>query len=220
MVVFLLTACVTSTTTTSAKFEETDDAAMQNYNLGARYYQNGNFNIARERLERAVELDPKLEQAHFMLALTYEQLGNPRLATQHYEEAVRVGPNSYDARNAYAVFLCRQQQYDDAVKQFNKAFKVAENDTRYVMYTNAGACMTQKPDYEKAEAYFREALGERPSHPEALIQLSALKFKTNECLQSRAFLQRFLTNNKTTSGVLYLGVQIEECLEDERVATD
>jgi len=220
IVIILLTGCVTSTTTTSAKFEETDDAAMQNYNLGARYYQNGSYNIARERLERAIELDPKLEQAHFMLALTYEQLDNTRLATKHYEEAVRVAPNSYDARNAYAVFLCRQQEYDDAEKQFDKLFKISINDSRFVMYTNAGACMTQKPDYEKAEEYFREALREKPTHPEALIQLSALKFKTKECLPSRAFLQRFLTSNKTSPGVLYLGMQIEECLEDERAATD
>jgi len=150
IVIILLTGCVTSTTTTSAKFEETDDAAMQNYNLGARYYQNGSYGIAKERLERALELDPKLEQAHFMLALTYEQLDNNRLAAKHYKEAVRVAPNSYDARNAYAVFLCRQREYDDAEKHFDKAFKISENDSRFVMYTNAGACMTQKPDYEKA----------------------------------------------------------------------
>ena len=110
IVIFLLTGCVTSSTTSSVKFEESDDAAMQNYNLGARYYQNGNYGIAKDRLERALELDPKLEQAHFMLALTYEQLGNYRLASEHYEQAVRVAPKSYDARNAYAVFLCRQQQ--------------------------------------------------------------------------------------------------------------
>ena len=220
IVIILLTGCITSTTTSSAKFEETDDAAMQNYNLGARYYQNGSFHIARERLERALELDPKLEQAHFMLALTYEQLDSTRLATEHYEEAVRIAPNSYDARNAYAVFLCRKQEYGDAEKQFDKLFKISDNDSRFVMYTNAGACMTQKPDYEKAEMYFRKALQDKPTHPEALIQLAAMKFKTKECLQSRAFLQRFLTSNKTSPGVLYLGMQIEECLEDERAATD
>jgi type IV pilus assembly protein PilF len=80
--------------------------------------------------------------------------------------------------------------------------------------------MTQKPDYEKAEAYFREALKDRPTYPEALIQLAALKFKTGEFLQARAFLQRYLSGNKSSPGVLYLGVQIEEALEDNRAATD
>lgn len=220
--ILFLAGCVTSTTTSSRNFEKTDetDAAVQNYSLGARYYQNGSYEIAKERLERALEFDPKMAEAHYMLALTHEQLGNPRLATEHYSQAVRVEPDNYNARNAYAVFLCREQQFDEAVKQFDKALNISDNDTRFVMYTNAGACMTQKPDYEKAEEYFREALTEKPAHGEALIQLSALKFKTKECLQARAFLQRFLTSNKTSPGVLYLGVQIEECLEDDRAATD
>lgn len=220
-IVILLTAgCVTSTTTSTAKFEPSDDAALQNYQLGARYYQNGNYEIARDRLERALEIDPKLASAHYTLALTHEQLGNPRLATEHYSRAVRVEPNNYDARNAYGVFLCRQQRFGDAVKQFDKALKISDNDTRHVILTNAGACMTQKPDYEKAEDYFRKALRERPTHGEVLVQLAALKFKTEEFLQARAFLQRFLSGNKSSPGVLYLAVQIERALENNRAATD
>jgi len=219
-VIFLIAGCVTSTTTTTANFEESDDAAEQNYSLGARYYQNGNYEIAKVRFERALELDPKLADAHYMLALTHEQLGNPRLATQHYERAVRVEPGNHNARNAYAVFLCRQQRYKEAVKQFDKALKDSDNNTRYVMYTNAGACMTQKPDFEKAEDYFRKALEERATYAEALIQLAALKFKTENFLQARAFLQRFLASNETSPGVLYLGVQIEKALQDDRAATD
>ncbi len=216
----MIAGCVTSTTTSNVKFEQSDDAAEQNYSLGARYYQNGSYEIAKVRLERALELDPKLADAHYMLALTHEQLGNPRLATQHYEKAVRVEPNNHNARNAYGVFLCRQQRFKDAMKQFDKALKISDNDTRYVMYTNAGACMTQKPDFEKAEEYFRKALEERATHAEALIQLAALKFKTESFLQARAFLQRFLAGNKTSPGVLYLGVQIEKALQDDRAATD
>ena len=220
VVIFLMAGCVTSTTTSTVTFEESDDAALQNYQLGARYYHNGSYEIAKERLERALEFDPKMADAHYTLALTHEQLGNPRLAREHYAKAVRVEPNNYDARNAYAVFLCRQQRINDAVKQFDKALKISDNDARFITYTNAGACMTQKPDYEKAEGYFRKALQEKPTHAEALIQLAALKFKTEECLQSRAFLQRFLASNKTSPGVLYLGVRVEECLEDDRAETD
>lgn len=220
IVIFLLTGCVTSTTTSSAKFEESDDAAQQNFTLGARYYQNGSYRIAKDRLERALELDPKMAEAHYMLALTHEELGNPRLATEHYNQAVRVEPNNYNARNAYAVFLCRQQRFDEAEKQFDRALKISGNDTRFVVYTNAGACMTQKPDYDRAENFFRLALREKPAHGEALIQLAAMKFKTEECMAARAFLQRFLAGNKTSPSVLYLGVRVEECLEDDRAETD
>ena len=218
--------CISSTTTSSVSFEEpgdaddAGDAAIQYYQLGARYYHRGSYELAKDRLKLALELDPKMANAHFTLALTYEQLQNDRLAEEHYREAVRVGPNNYDARNAYAVYLCRQEKYDEAVKQIDRALKIEEYDSRYVMLTNAGACMTRKPDYEKAEEYFRKALQLRPTYAEALVQMAAMKFKTEEYLSARAFLQRYLSTNKTSPGVLFLAIQIEEALEDDRASTD
>ena len=218
---FLLTAaCMSSTTRTGHKFEVSDEAAEQYYGLGARYYQNGSYELAKERLKTALEIDPKMGKAHTTLALTYEQLGNNRLALQHYDEAVRVEPKNSFALNAYAGYLCRQRRYDDAEKQFNRALKIPENDNRHVVMTNAGACMTQKPDYERAEKYFRDALQERSTYGEALLQLAALKYKTGENLHARAFLQRFLERNKSSAAALYLGIQIENDLGDDRAGSD
>ena len=218
--VILLTGCVSTSSEVRKTIEDGDDAALQYYHLGARYFKNGSFKLAKERLERAIELDPKMANAHYTLALTYEQLGNVRLATEHYNTAVRVAPNNYDARTVYAVFLCRQQRFDEAVRQFERALKIPQNDVRHITLTNAGVCMIARPDFVQAEAYFRDALREKPTHGEALIQLAALKHKTDEHLQARAFLQRYLSGNKATPGTLYLGVLIEKALEDERAATD
>jgi type IV pilus assembly protein PilF len=80
--------------------------------------------------------------------------------------------------------------------------------------------MAQKPDYEQAEGFLRQALDKKPAYGEALIQMSLLKFRTTEFLQARAFLQRFLSTNKSTPEVLYLGVQIEKALGDNRASTD
>jgi type IV pilus assembly protein PilF len=47
-----------------------------------------------------------------------------------------------------------------------------------------------------------------------------LKFSSEDYLGARAFLQRYLSSNVPTAGVLYLGVRIEEELGDERARTD
>ncbi len=86
--------------------------------------------------------------------------------------------------------------------------------------TNAGVCMMQKPDPAAAEKYFRDALTRRANYGEALIQMALLKHSTGDYLNARAFLQRYLGSNPPSSGVLYLGVQIEEKLGDERARTD
>lgn len=216
----MLAGCVSSSTSARQTFEDSEDAAVQYYELGARYFRNGSFELAKERLERALELDPRMASAHYTLALTYEKLGNVRSATEHYKQAVRVAPGSYDARNAYAVFLCRQQNYDEAIKQFDRAVKNPDNHNRYLMMTNAGTCLIGKPDLARAEQYFRDALRDRPDYGEALLQLAVLKHRTGDFLQARAFLQRFLSGSKASPAILYLGIQIEKELGDERAATD
>ena len=215
----LLFACV-STDSGPARPGPSADAAEQNYHLGAQYYRKGNFDLALARLKTSIELDPKYADAHSLLAMTYVQIDNKRLANESFERAVRLAPNNIDVRNAYAVFLCQEKQFDEARKHFDKAISNRENDNSEVMLTNAGVCMVQKPDYEIAEAYFREALRIRPTYGEALIQLASLKHTVVDDLLARAFLQRYLAANQATAASLYLGVRIESALGDDRAVDE
>lgn len=218
-IISILCGCISSTTQ-SRGFEPSDDAAEQNYQLGAQYFRIGNYDLARDRLQRAIEFDSKMAQAHSMLALTYVQIGNTRLAGESFDRAIRYGPNDQDVRNAYAVFLCGQQDYDEARKQFDRAINIRENDNPEVMMSNAGVCMAQKPDLELAEQYFRQAIQRRPNYGEPLIQMAALKHRTEDNLIARAFLQRYLAFNEASAAVLYLAIQIETQLGMDREATD
>ena len=214
--------CVQTTTVTGGISPDADDAdaAQLNYELGARYFRNGNYELARDRLLLSIDLDPSNAIVHSTLALTYEQLGNLRLATESYANAVRAEPRNFDVQNAYAVFLCRQGNFDQARKYFERAAKATENDNAYVTLTNAGVCMTQKPDLAAAEAYFRRALERKSNYGDALLQLSLLKFSSEDFLSARAFLQRYLSGNVPSAGVLFLGVRIEEALGDDRARTE
>jgi len=221
-VCLIAAGCVSTTTRIGGVNPDADkgDAADLNYQLGARYYRNGNYELARDRLLTSIELHPKNATAHYTLALVYEKLENLRLATESYEQAVRVAPNDFNVQNAYAVFLCTHGDFDVARRHFDRAIKAPTNDNSEITMTNAGVCMTQKPDHEQAEVYFRKALDRKSDYGEALIQLSVLKFTTEDFLGARAFLQRYLSTNIPTPGVLYLGVRVEEALGDDRASTE
>jgi type IV pilus assembly protein PilF len=218
-IISILCGCISSTTGVR-HYEQEDDAAEQNYQLGSQYFRNGKYNLARDRLLRAVDFDPKYAAAHSLLALTYVQLGNTRLATESFDRAIRYGPNDKDVRNAYAVFLCGQGEYDDAQKQFDQAIAIRENDNPEVMMSNAGVCMAKKPDLELAEQYFRQALARRPSYGEALIQLAALKHRTGDNFNAGAFIQRYLATNEASAAALFLAIQIETANGNDRAVTD
>jgi len=215
-----LGACVSTTTGEPVREPDAKESAKQYYQLGARYLRNGSYALARDRLLRALEFEPRMADAHSLLALAYVNLENPRLAKEHYEKAVRYEPDNIDSRNAYAVYLCQQKEYDEARLQFDHAIGIYENDNAEVMLTNAGVCMAGKPDYELAEEYFRKALKFKASYGEALIQLASLKHQTGNNLHARAFLQRYLATNMPSAPVLFLGMQIERALGDEQAAND
>lgn len=216
----ILSGCVSTTTGSPAPEADNTDAAELNYQLGARYYQSGSYELARDRLLLAVELDPKLAIAHQTLAMTYEALGNVRLSTLHYEKAVKAAPRNFEIQNAYAVFLCKQRDFDGARRHFSKAAEHPENDNAERTLSNAGICMVQKPDVAEAERFFRAAVDRRPGYGEALLQLCLLKYQQQDYLGARAFLQRFMASNRTTAGVLYLAAEIEGKLGNDRERTE
>ena len=217
---FHLSACV-STTTGAPESEPNDEqAASINFQLAIEYFQNGNYELARDRLILSTEIDPKRPVVWSTLATTYEQLGNLRLAEESHAQAQRVGPRNFDVQNSYAVFLCRQERYDDAEKHFERSIRAATNDNPELMMTNAGVCMAQKPDYVKAEEFFRRALESRTNYGEALLQMTLLKHQTEDNMGARAFMQRYRSVYPPNAGILYLCVLIETEMGDARARSE
>jgi type IV pilus assembly protein PilF len=216
----LLGGCVSTTSGPPKSEPNQEEAADLLYQLGARYYRNGQYELARDRLLMAIDKAPRTAIAHTTLALTYEQLDNKRLATESYESAIKIAPNNFTVLNTYAVFLCRYGEYDDAQKYFEKAINTRENDDVEITLTNAGVCMLEKPDPVQAEKYFRAALDQKSTYGDALIQMCNLKFREGEHLSARAFMQRYLASNPPSADVLYLGYQIEDALDAETERTE
>ncbi len=218
---FLLAGCVTSTTTGDLERQpNNDDAAKLNYSLGVKYYDAGSYELARDRLIQATEIDPRFAEAHATLGRTYLALENPRLARIHYEKSVSIAPRNFNIRNAYAVFLCEQRDYDGAAEQFDRAIEHPENDNAEITMTNAGMCMLQQPDNAKAEAYFRAALDAKANYGDALLQLCLMKYLEKDYLGARAFVERYISSNVSTAGVLYLAARIEDMLGNDKGRTD
>lgn len=217
ILLFIFSGCVSTTTgSITEPVRDDENAAEINYQLGARYYQQGSYELARDRLILATQIDPKMAIAYSTLALTYEALENLRLAKDAYRKAVRADSQNIDVQNTYAVFLCRQKEFSEAAKHFDKAIGHPENDSAQISMTNAGLCMLENDDYVAAEAYFRAALDRKNNYGEALIQLCLMKYREEDYLSARAFLQRFMSSNVSSPSVLYLASKIEDMLGNDR----
>ncbi len=213
----ILGGCVSTTDGAVERPKPTsDDAAQSLYSLGAQYYKNGDYDLARDRLKESLEFNPDRPLTWTALALTYEALGNERLAQESYREAVRVAPRDFNVLNTYAVYLCRQGEFNDAKRYFDRAIDAPTNDYSEITLTNAGVCMMDAPDFAEAEAYLREALAQNRNYAEALLQMARLKLITNEDLSARAFIQRYFAISEPTAQSLRIGWEVEFRLGDDR----
>lgn len=217
----LLQACITRSTAPPMADASSADAAQYNLELGIGYLRQGNLQAAREKLLRAIKEEPDLATAHSALGLVYERLEDPDGALREYRKAVDLDLQNPDSLNVLAVFLCSQRnEPKEALRYFDKAIAIplsVRNANRAMLYTNAGTC-AKRVDMPLAETYLRRALQENPQFPDALLQLATVTYEQGNALQARAFLERYLAAAKPSAAGLWLGVRIEQSLNDGAAA--
>jgi type IV pilus assembly protein PilF len=193
---------------------ERDQAAIANVNLGAGYLRQGRLDLAVERLQRALKQNPKLADAHSVIAIAYDQLGMLDEAEQHYRRATQLESGNSASANAYAVFLCRQHRWPEAEPFFQRAAANPTYATPEVAFTNAGVCARESGAADKAGDYFRSALVRNPGYPDALTNLMTMAYDSGNYLQARAFVQRYLDSSPATAPVLLMCVNVETQLNN------
>ncbi len=70
--------------------------------LGRAYFRTGRFPAASREFERALELDPVNDYAHFGLGLALARQGDRAGARRHLKLAVAMRPDHVDYRDALA----------------------------------------------------------------------------------------------------------------------
>jgi type IV pilus assembly protein PilF len=195
-----------------------EDAAQANLNLGVAYLRQGRPDLALERLERAIDQNPRLVAAHSSIAIAYDQLGDNTAAEQHYRRAVQLEPGNPSSSNSLGVFLCRQGRWNEAERHFRNAADNPRYATPAAALTNAGVCAMGAGDAERAERYYREALDRDPAFPDALLGMMELSYDGGNPLGARAFVQRFLDVAPANPTLLFYCYHIERDLGNDEAA--
>jgi type IV pilus assembly protein PilF len=195
-------------------------AAETNVRLGQGYLAQGKLDLARDKLLRAVELDPRSVPAHTVIAVLYEQIGDLDKARVHYRRAVDLAPESGDAQNNYATFLCKRGEYAEADRLFARAIADPFYKTPAVALSNRGACQLSAGQVEAAEESLRRAVQLAPDMPDALYGLARATYERGDYLRARAFVQRYEATGRAGADGFMLGYEVERKLGNVRGANE
>ena len=194
------------------------EAARINARLAMEYIKRDQLAVARDKVERALALNPHDLTVQLAAGLVYERLLDKKRAEKHFRLALRADAASPEAQNALGAFLCRNGEFAKGEAMFLKAAGNPLYRTPEVAYTNAGVCARSANSLERAEKYLRQALTVRSIYPETFVQLAGVLHERGNHLQARAFIERFLAAAPATADVLLLGHQIEMALNDRTAA--
>lgn len=215
----LTTACASSAQR-SAEAEKRAKAVDTQLQLGAHYLVRGQLDVAKQHIDRALEIDPGSSAAMDRAALLYWRLRDYKLSEDYFKRAIKANAVNFAAYHNYGAFLCDRGRYDEGVVVLEKA----ANNLLYPYVAdanvNAGVCMMRKPNITVAEKYFREALRLNPNHADALLQLAHISYRRGQMLKARAFIQRYFKPGVQldTPEILLLAYRVETALRDNNAA--
>jgi type IV pilus assembly protein PilF len=206
--------------TRSAKTLPPEQASQIFVEKGVHYMDTGQYEIALQDLQKAIELDDDNSEAYNALGVLYQLIDNPAKADSHFRKAINLKADNYGARNNYGRFLCSTGHAAEAFEQFRSVYGTKLYGQPWMPLTNAGICAHAVGQTAEAERFLRLALEANPRFPPALLELARLSRDTGQAMSARGFLQRYIAANGPTPEALLLGIEIEMGLGNTQTAID
>jgi len=213
-VLFVLSACVT-TTTGGFNVDSSADRALRDYiQLAIGYYEAGDMAGAKRHINNALAINNRSSEAYNVQALIMQREGEPRLAQENFERSLSLNSANSRARNNFAAFLFEQQHYEAAYRQL----EIVANDTAYearaLAFENLGFAALRTNRTDRAAAAFDRALQLNQNLYRSSLELSQMRFDAGLFTESLRYYNQFVVtadfyNMPQTPRSLWLGVQLE-----------
>ncbi len=149
--------------------EERSDFNVQ-YHFALAYFQNQMFDVAREHLLTAIELEPVHYPSHLLLASLYQRHENNLKAAEHLEYVVDIYPKLQIAHQELGFVRLRNGDPKGALESFEAAINL--DSTAPNVHYYAGVILGADGRCAQALHYFQTALTLDKTHDKARMAIS------------------------------------------------
>ena len=148
------------------------DSAVAQLQFGAGLLAGGKQAAGIEHIEKALEMDPQLQQADILLVRNYWNQKDVDKALKAAEAYRERHPDNATPYNLIGRLLLVSGQETDAVEAFTRARKVAPGDPASSL--SLAALAIKKQAYQEARGYCQDVLDHHENDLSALLSLATL----------------------------------------------
>jgi len=226
--VFFLGACATTTDHTASSFDaapgysgpysrplsdsppasEAEASARSHTELGQAYlFDLGRTDVALDEAKTALKIKSGYPPAYHLMGLVYMELKQNAQADDAFRRALSGAPGDPDFNNSYGWFLCTQKRVSEAMSRFATSIANPYYLHKSRPYTNAGLCLLENNELERAEAQFSKALEVNPSgSEEALYRLAEVGYRRGDHRRAHDLLIQYHRRFDPSARSVWLGL--------------
>ncbi len=222
-IALLLNACVSITETRYSKNANPEKAAETYVALAVGYMSQGNMILARQKLDRAMELNPENPAVHSALAMYWLERGEIKLAEQEFATALDLDDQHSPSNYHYGLYLLRYKKDQKACGYLAVAAKDVDYSARVLANENLGLCLVAQGDLTNASSAFEKAWVLDGDSTVSSINLTSIYLQRKRVRLAARWYSRFektLQENKVahTAASLRLGLQLARAQGDKNAA--
>lgn len=171
--------------------------ALHFLNLGRSLDSAGRTAEAIESYQRALELDPRMAQAHANLVGSFGRTGEIDQAGEHYAAALALNPDLEELHNNWGVVRAASGDSAAAAAAFRKALEVNPNSAR--ANANLGVALLESGKLDEAARRFREAINIDATNRPARMNLGTLALEDDRPEEAVVHLEAALEGDEDGS---------------------
>ncbi|MFQ3263574.1 MAG: type IV pilus assembly protein PilF [Polaribacter sp.] len=213
-VVFILSGCASTGSTTASASGNNQTAYQQHVNLAKQYIGLNKRDLARLHLNKAEQLHTKsdikeLSQLYNGYALLYQIELETDLTETYFLKALDSDPSDSVARYNFAAFLFNQERFAESLEQITRVSKDLNYPRRPQAFYIAGLAQKKLEDSVAAVHSFERAIELSPRFNLAYLEVAKAYFEQQRYLLARDAVGYYIALSGDTAESLWLLARIE-----------
>lgn len=209
----LLSACVTTVESRLTRKADPEKAVDNYTKLGLGYIQQGRFDRARARLNRALEIDSEYPPANTAMGLLLQSEREPELAEEYFLKSIDYDQDYSRGHYHYGMFLMRGDRFDEACEYLNTAAQDVEYQQRGMAFQNLGLCYYRAGKIDLAITTYERMLKVQRFNAPVLVNLSTLLYEKARYDEAQKYFNRFTRlvdrqKSQHSANSLWLGIRL------------